>query len=119
MLIHVCLCALAAQGQLVPRFHKFYWMGLRTGMDSWPKFRWLDPYVPDMSASNGYKNWGSSTADDGSFTLEPSNPSMLCGGGNWVMQRGSPPAWGWAGDDCSALHVYICRVQGGWQAAWL
>jgi hypothetical protein len=100
------------QGMLVPRFHRMYWMGLRSGVDTWPVYRWLDPYVPDPSARNGYTNWGSTIASDGSFSLEPSNPSALCGGGSWPMQRGSPPAWGWAGEDCSAARVFICRVQG-------
>jgi hypothetical protein len=98
---------------LVPRFHRFYWLGLSSTTDVWPKFRWLDPYVPVIESRRGYKNWGTALSDDGSFTIEPSNPAETCGGANWPMQRGSPPSWGWTGRDCASKHVFICRVMGG------
>jgi hypothetical protein len=97
---------------LVPRFHGFYWMGLTTTLTAFPTYQWRDPYVPDLNSRTGYKNWGSTVADDGSFTLEPSNPAALCAGGNWTLTRGSPPGWGWAGRMCDSKHVFICRVQG-------
>lgn len=97
---------------LVPSFHKMYWMGLNTTDDTWPTYRWLDPYVPALGSKRGFKNWGTVLSDDGSFSQEPANPGNLCAGASAAMKRGSPPSWGWAGEDCNVERVFICRVQG-------
>ncbi len=94
---------LALQGFLLPRFHKFYWMGLKTS--NWPRFLWNDPLAQNLSLSNSYKHWG--TPKD-----SPKEPNNIfapenCGGGN--ASTSYLNAWGWADYMCTQPFTYMCR----------
>ncbi len=104
------------QGSLLPNYHKFYWMGLQTGIlgARWPNFTWLDHenaiYVGD------YQHWG--VLQPGNV-LEPNNlvPSEDCAGSNLTMgiikldkTWGMDGIGGWADHNCQEEYVYICEV---------
>ena len=106
----------ADQGSLLPNFHKFYWMGLRTGImgATWPNFTWIDRdnvvYVGD------YQHWG---VMQPGFILEPNNlvPPENCAGSNLTMgivkfdkTFGVDEVGGWADQPCQAKHPYICEL---------
>lgn len=127
--VHVCLhaCVLSAataappgktssieapahptlQGNLIPQFHLFYWMGLRLNA-SWPSFGWTDPFI--IGPAGFYTNWGI-TKPDGE--PEPSRPDYgLVAGANYTEVQRNPPVWGWSDEDPNIKHIFICRAAG-------
>jgi hypothetical protein len=45
-------------GMLLPKFHKNYWMGLRTTEDNMPTFNWMDPLISGGPSVEDYQHWG-------------------------------------------------------------
>jgi hypothetical protein len=102
----------ALQGNLIPQFHLFYWMGLKVN-STWPSFGWTDPFV--IGPSGFYTNWGI-TKPDGD--PEPSRPDYgLAAGANYTEVQRNPPVWGWSDEEPGVKHVFICRAAGDAQAA--
>jgi hypothetical protein len=95
------------QGNLIPQFHLFYWMGLRLNA-SWPSFGWTDPFI--IGPAGFYTNWGI-TRPDGE--PEPSRPDFgLVAGANYTEVQRNPPVWGWSDEDPNIKHIFICRAAG-------
>jgi hypothetical protein len=49
------------EGMLLPKFHKNYWMGLRSTTDAYPTFNWVDPLISGGPQPEGYNHWGTFT----------------------------------------------------------
>jgi hypothetical protein len=55
-----------AQGNLIPAFHKNYWVGFKaTTTAPNANFKYVDPYAGTFD-SNAYSHWGIYTVRDGS-----------------------------------------------------
>jgi hypothetical protein len=97
----------APQGNLIPNFHLFYWMGLRVN-STWPNFDWIDPYI--AGPMGYYTNWGITKPDQ---EPEPSRPDTgFAAGANYTEVQRSPPVWGWSDEDPGIKHIFICRTSG-------
>jgi hypothetical protein len=95
------------QGDLIPNFHLFYWMGLKVN-GTWPSFDWVDPYIPGPIGY--YTNWGITKPDQ---EPEPSRPDTgFAAGANYTEVQRSPPVWGWSDEDPGIKHIFICRTSG-------
>ena len=101
-------------GLIIPSFHKFYWLGLRTEL--WPNFTWVDRSAgPDAGT---YEHWGRYISLGNE--PEPNNydaPPEYCGGANWTESFGNPSAWGWADYNCDQPFVSMCKLSSELQ--WL
>ncbi len=104
------------QGALLANYHKFYWMGLLTGMHRaiWPNFTWIDQenaiYVGD------YQHWG---VYQPGFSLEPNNmvAPENCAGSNLTMgiikidkTYAMDGLGGWADRQCGERYPFICEI---------
>jgi hypothetical protein len=95
------------QGDLIPNFHIFYWMGLKVN-GTWPNFDWVDPYI--SGPAGYYTNWGITKPDQ---EPEPSRPDIgFAAGANYTEVQRSPPVWGWSDQDPGVKHIFICRTSG-------
>ena len=96
-------------GYLLPNFHKFYWMGLATGMNGakWPNFTWIDHSKAIYVGL--YQHWGLYTTRSGS-SFEPNNirAPENCAGSNLTTAWLS--AGGWADQHCRERFAYICEI---------
>jgi hypothetical protein len=113
--LHPPLPALQEDGWLLPRFHKFYWMGLASNVNGaiWPNFTWLDHgkaiYMGD------YQHWG--TLMPGRV-LEPNNlvPPEVCAGSNLTAgiiryeELIFDGVGGWADQHCDEKHIFVCEI---------
>ena len=94
-------------GFLLPKYHRYYWMGLRA---VGPKnFNWIDPTMPKLSAADSFRWWGMTKPDN---LPEPNNynGNELCAVGNFTEARKN--VWGWADTGCTSQYVSICRMMG-------
>jgi hypothetical protein len=82
-------------------------------------FTWMDKLIPGPNA-NSYKHWGTYMSGTPLAKPEPKNKEHQCAVANaseaWGGKTSKP--WGWASQDCSAQHVYMCRISSGWRG-WL
>ncbi len=94
-------------GYLLPNFHKFYWMGLATGINNakWPNFTWIDH--AKVIYVGLYQHWGMLRPQN---LYEPNNVRAPenCAGSN--LTTGWFDAGGWADHHCSEKYVYICEI---------
>ena len=99
-----------AQGYLIPKFHKNYWIGLNKASSSASNFTWFDPYVIYQNSGVDYSNWGTYSDGSGSSSPEPNNLKSpeLCAVANWTEAYGG--AWGWADTRCSTNYTFICKI---------
>jgi hypothetical protein len=99
------------KGNLMPAYHTFYWMGLKTGdvFSTWPNFTWIDKSYAIFNGN--YQHWGYTRLSGGGATLlEPNNlvPPENCAGGNFSEAYGG--ASGWGDTNCSATYPMICEI---------
>jgi hypothetical protein len=105
-----------SQGTLLPNYHRFYWMGLRTGLAgaSWPNFTWINH--EDAIYVGNYQHWG---VYQPGLLLEPNNQVAPedCAGSNLTMgiikidkTYGHDSVGGWADHNCQESHPYVCEV---------
>jgi hypothetical protein len=110
-------------GFLLPNFHKFYWMGLRTGFSGaqWPNFTWID--LESAIYMGDYQHWG---VFQPGGVLEPNRAASSqedCAGANLTMGIATHSravvqydgAGGWADRSCFDSYIFICEVQRGWR----
>jgi hypothetical protein len=113
--VSTCCCRPARpQGYLFPSFHENYWIGLHSA--AFPIFTWVDKLIPGPTA-NSYKNWGTFMSGTPLAKPEPKNRDHQCAVANATQAYGSRTVrpWGWASQDCSAHHVYMCRISSRWR----
>ncbi len=94
----------AANGYLLPSFHKVYWMGMVK--------RENDFVFLDASIQTAYRNWGTySTGNAGEGYAEPNNyfGDELCTIGNYSMSKQVPPVWGFADYQCTGRFIFMCK----------
>ena len=105
---HPCLHTLA--GALLPRFHQFYWIGIRAVDDIWPAFRWIDS-SPGPNRTGTYQHWGYYMPQN---IIEPNNffGREYCVGAN-ATERWNV-SWGWADFKCDRPSSYMCRQSREW-----
>jgi hypothetical protein len=97
------------QGYLLPEWHKVYWIGLQS--EVLPNFSWMDKLIPGPNATS-YRQWGTFVEGATSET-EPFGDMQTCAVANASQAFGSSATvqpWGWASEDCEALHPFLCRV---------
>jgi hypothetical protein len=106
------------QGYMLPSFHKFYWMGLKTGIPGtrWPNFTWIDR--ENVIYMGNYQHWG---VYQPGAVLEPNNlfPPEYCAGSNLTMGIATynkrvvtfDGVGGWADRRCGERHIFVCEVQ--------
>jgi hypothetical protein len=107
---HTRVSGAAAQGILIPEFHKAYWFGLTKSSSNAPNFTWYDPYVVfQQSSGNTYSHWGTFVGPSGTAP-EPNNlrPPELCAVANYTEEYDG--AWGWADTRCSTNFTFICKI---------
>ena len=93
-------------GNLLPGFHKFYWMGLDSNKKDWPTFRWLDRAIPGP-VEGTYQHWGKLLPDG---VPEP-NSQAYCAVANFTTAYGG--AAGWCDADCTKTKaIFMCKKQG-------
>jgi hypothetical protein len=84
---------------------------------------WADPLLPPIG-DESYKHWGTFQYPDGSTEAEPNNyqprSPELCGGGNYTEAYGNDTAmtFGWADQNCTQNHIYICRRAEAGTSPW-
>jgi hypothetical protein len=95
-------------GYMKPYYHKQYWFGLSSTVQTYPKFKWKDPKVTALDASGAYSNWG---------IMMPQNkkepyalfPPELCGAANFSMM--SMSVAGWADANCNNAFTFMCKIR--------
>lgn len=98
-------------GLLYTTHTPFYWLGLVSSPDTYPKFVWANAMQPPPNRFlNSYEHWGAYP-----YGQEPDNRTGadFCAGGN--LTEAYSLAWGWADSNCSVLAPSICKVDGAWQ----
>jgi hypothetical protein len=94
----------AANGYLLPDFHKVYWMGM---VKREAGFVFLDANI-----KTAYRNWGIySTGNAGEGYPEPNNyfGDELCAIANYTMSKQVPPVWGFADYQCTGRFIFMCK----------
>jgi hypothetical protein len=112
-----------------------YWMGLRSTLNGYPNFEWIDntiPAIPLIMAPpppppdtgtimdpvyppKTYQNWGNLTLSNGTGVAEPNNlvsPPELCVACNYTQV--SNVTWAWADASCGIQMPFMCRQTRGW-----
>ncbi len=110
-----CLHTLQDDGWLLPKHHKFYWMGLASNVNGaiWPNFTWLDRGKAIYMGN--YQHWG--TIMPGRI-LEPNNqrPPEVCAGSNLTAgiirydELVVDGVGGWADHNCDEEYPFICEI---------
>jgi hypothetical protein len=89
-----------SNGYILPKYHKFYWVGLNSSEQQWSNFTWLTPDISSAEYLADFANWG---------TGQPQlNMDNMCAGGNFNLTQNG--IWGWANDACNLPFISICRV---------
>ena len=97
-------------GALLPRFHQFYWIGIKAVDETWPAFRWLDG-TPGPNATGAYQHWGYYMPQN---IIEPNNffGREFCCGANSTEAWSS--RWGWADFRCDRPSSFMCKQLREW-----
>ncbi len=99
-------------GLLYPTHTPFYWLGLVSSPDTYPRFVWANAMQPPPNRFlDSYEHWGAYP-----YGQEPDNRTGadFCAGGN--LTEAYSLAWGWADSNCSVLAPSICKIDSAWHS---